>query len=623
MSEHLEKLLRRSLQQVQQLRAELKQTRNQSREPIAVLSVACRVPGGVTTPQEYWELLAQGREVVEPFPTRWPPHGELQASGGGFLRDVSGFDAEFFSISPREALAMDPQQRLILELAWEVLEGARLNPRSLGGSPTGVFLGTQGSDYGWLHSGPDVEGYLASGQAASVLSGRLSYLFNLGGPCMSVDTACSSSLVAVHLACQALRQGECELALAGGVQVMSTAAPYLEFGRLGAISQDGRCRSYSDQADGTNWAEGAGLVLLKPLSLARRDGDPILALIPASALNQDGRTQGLTAPSAPGQARVIRAALEAAQWEPEEIDVIEGHGTGTRLGDPIELRALHQVFARTPIWLGSSKSNFGHAQAAAGILALIKMILALGHERLPKTLHAETGCAEFPWSDSGLKLLTQEQPWRRRPERIRRAGISAFGMSGTNAHLLLQEAPPEDQPQHEPRALPTVALVLSGRTPGAVLDNARALARWLETAPPVEANDLAFSLAATRASFTYRTTLMSGPELDDLPARLRGELTVSRCEEGKLAVMFSGQGSQRPGMGMALLDQPGFEVFTHAYREAAAACDRHLPRPLFEVITEGEELDSTLYTQPSLFALETALYRQWQSPGFRRHCPSQ
>ncbi|MFF3292045.1 type I polyketide synthase, partial [Streptomyces sp. NPDC003023] len=487
-------------------------------EPIAVVSMACRLPGGIDTPEGFWQLLAEGRDAVGESPSHWngldyydpDPQavGKSYAREGGFLTGVEDFDAAFFGISPREAQSMDPQQRLVLEASWEALERAGIRPDTLGGSRTGVYLGTMSTDYG-NHQGHDLDaldGYVKTGNASSVVSGRVSYALGLQGPAVTIDTACSSSLVALHLAATALRQGECDLALAGGVTVMSTPSLLVEFSRLKGMAPDGRCKSFSASADGVGWAEGCGVVLLKRLSAAERDGDRVLAVIRGSAVNQDGRSQGLTAPNGPSQQRVIQDALAAARLTPADIDAIEAHGTGTSLGDPIEAGALTEVFGEHRVFLGSSKSNLGHAQAAAGVIGVMKMILALQHETLPQTLHADEPSPHVEWDDSGLVLLQQERPWQK-SERVRRAGVSSFGLSGTNAHVVLEEAPPVAEAPAEDRSdrLPVVPVVVSGRDQGALRDNAARLADWLESRGGAEPDlaDVAFS-AARRTRFERR-----------------------------------------------------------------------------------------------------------------------
>ncbi|HET6346229.1 MAG TPA: beta-ketoacyl synthase N-terminal-like domain-containing protein, partial [Myxococcota bacterium] len=447
-------------------------------------------------------LLTEGRDVIGAFPERWDiaelydpdpeARGKSYAREGGFLRDVDQFDAGFFGISPREAVSMDPQQRLVLEVAWEALEQAGLRPGELNESSTGVYLGSMGSDYG--QGGASLEaldGYVVTGQASSVLSGRVSYALGLEGPAMTVDTACSSSLVALHLACAGLRQGECDLALAGGVQVMSTPALFVEFSRLRGLASDGRCKSFSAEADGAGWSEGCGILVLKRLSDAEREGDRVLAVVRGSAVNQDGRSQGLTAPNGPSQQRVIRRALAVSGLLPDDIDAVEAHGTGTTLGDPIEAGALAEVFGPTrregePLYLGSCKSNLGHTSAAAGVLGVMKMVLALQQERLPKTLHAETPSSHIAWDGSGLSLLQEARAWPRRAGRRRRAGVSSFGVSGTNAHAIVEEAPVRALPAPSSSAVKVaVPLLVSGRGEDALRGQARRWAAWLSAHPEV------------------------------------------------------------------------------------------------------------------------------------------
>ena len=454
-----ELLLRRAFADLDVARPAAMPGRTAGDEPIAIVAMACRAPGGVVDPEGYWALLDEGRDAIGPFPARWnvaalydpDPEavGKTYARDGGFLADVEQFDASFFGISPREAVEMDPQQRLVLEVAWEALERAGMRPVEAADRLTGVYIGSIGSDYGSDHPSLDmVTGYTGTGTLASIISGRLAYVLGLQGPAMTIDTACSSSLVALHLACAALRHGECDLALAGGVQVMSTPATFVASSRQRVIARDGRCKAFSAAADGAGWSEGCGIVVLKRLSEARRAGDRILAVLRGSAVNQDGRSQGLTAPNGPSQQRVVQRALAVSGLVPDDIDAMEAHGTGTSLGDPIEAGALAEVFGPTrredrPLWLGSSKSNIGHAQAAAGILGVIKMVLALERERLPKTLYVDEPSPHVAWQGSGLALLGEPRPWAREAGRVRRAGVSSFGISGTNAHVVMEEAPRE------------------------------------------------------------------------------------------------------------------------------------------------------------------------------------
>ncbi|MEV7261890.1 SDR family NAD(P)-dependent oxidoreductase, partial [Streptomyces sp. NPDC093937] len=489
-------------------------------EPIAVVSMACRLPGGIDTPEAFWELLSSGGDAVGGLPSRWDGLGvydpDPEAVGksysreGGFIDDIERFDASFFGISPREAVSMDPQQRLVLETSWEALERAGIRPDSLAESSTGVYLGAMTSDYG--HQGHDLDaldGYTSTGYASSVVSGRVSYALGLQGPAVTVDTACSSSLVAMHLAATALRQGECDLALVGGATVMNTPALFVEFSRLKGMAADGRCKSFSAAADGAGWAEGVGILLLKRLSAAERDGDRVLAVLRGSAVNQDGRSQGLTAPNGPSQQRVVQAALEASRLVPADIDAIEAHGTGTSLGDPIEAGALAEVFGPgravdRPVYLGSSKSNIGHAQAAAGVVGVMKMVLALQHETLPKTLYVDEPSPHIEWDGSGLELLNEARPWTRDTSRTRRAGVSSFGLSGTNAHVVIEEPPvakPAEPATPDARPLP---VVVSGRDESALREQAGRWASWLSGREGVGLVDVAVTAGRHRSHFGSR-----------------------------------------------------------------------------------------------------------------------
>ncbi|MCK9898382.1 type I polyketide synthase, partial [Frankia sp. AgB32] len=669
----LREYLKRALSDARTAQKRLREVESSRREPIAIVSMACRLPGSVSTPEELWDLVVAERDAIGEFPTNrgWPVDdlydpdpgaaGKSYTRHGGFLYDAAEFDPEFFGISPREAVATDPQQRLLLETSWEAFERAGIDPTTLRGSRTAVFAGIAGQDYAArLHEIPaELEAYVGLGTLGSVLSGRISYTFGFEGPSVTVDTACSSSLVALHLAAQALRSGEADLALAGGVAVMSSPAPFIEFSRQRGLSADGRCKAFAASADGTGWSEGVGVLLVERLSDAQRNGHPILAVLRGSAVNSDGASNGITAPNGPSQQRVIRTALANARLSPAEVDAVEAHGTGTSLGDPIEAQAILATYGQSrpddrPLWLGSLKSNIGHTQAAAGAAGIIKTVFALRNGFLPRTLHVDEPTPHVDWSSGSVELLRESRPW---PETgaPRRAGISAFGVSGTNAHIILEQAPAAaaaispgvvdgagvvdgtgvvgeraDVLAESTWTGAPVLVPLSGRSPQAVRDQARHLAAHLRErlgrgGDPASADhvdvesgrapvaELAAALA-TRTAFAHRAVAIADDEatllsaLDNLadgqPDR---SVVIGVADPGPVAFLFSGQGSQRPRMGHELYDT--HPIYRAALDEVAAALDQHLDRPLLSVLhadpdsPDADLIHHTAWTQPTLFAL--------------------
>ncbi|MFH9419144.1 type I polyketide synthase [Streptomyces sp. NPDC017529] len=658
--------LKRVTANLHETRQRLQELEAAGDEPIAIVGMSCRFPGGARSPEALWDLLAAERDAIAGLPQDrgWefgdpdvPDSGAPEVEAGGFVYDATGFDAGFFGISPREAVSMDPQQRLLLEVAWEAMERAGIDPTSLRGSATGVFAGASASGYGWITGRQgELDGHVMTGNATSILSGRISYTLGLEGPAVTVDTACSSSLVSLHLAVQALRSGECSMALVGGAFVAATPVLFTDFSSSLGLSPDGRCKTFSASADGMGVAEGAGVVVVERLSDARRKGHQVLAVVRGSAINQDGASNGLTAPNGPSQQRVIRAALASAKLSPGDIDVVEAHGTGTPLGDPIEAQAVIAAYGQDrpedrPLWLGSVKSNIGHTQQAAGMAGIIKMVLALQNQRLPRSLYAEDPSPHVDWSAGDVRLLTESVPWPT-DERVRRAGVSAFGMSGTNVHIILEEAPAEDgakpeatnedgelaavldEPVDEAEpmaAAPAVveadglaAWVVSGRSAQGLAAQAGRLREWVAKRPELEPADVAWSLAATRSSFEHRAVVLGGGREELVTGLQRvaagepaGSVVSGVARSGLRSVfVFAGQGAQWVGMGRELAQSS--PVFAARLAECEQALAPHVDWSLAEVLAGAEGapgLNSADVVQPVLWAVMVSLAAVWEAAG--------
>src|SRR6185312_8965487 len=633
--QHATEALRKALVQVERLKRTNRALLERSSEPIAIVGMSCRFPGGVDSPESLWQMVAEGRDVISDFPTDrgwdlgalYDPDPDARhkcyVNTGGFVDNVADFDAAFFGIAPSEALAMDPQHRMLLELSWEALERAGIDPSGLRGSATGVFAGLIVQGYGMLAE--EIEGYRLTGMTSSVASGRVSYVLGLEGPAISVDTACSSSLVALHMAVHSLRSGECDLALAGGATVNATPTVFVEFSRHRGLAPDGRSKAYAGAADGVGWSEGGAILVVERLSDAQRLGHPVLAVVRGSAVNQDGASNGLTAPNGPSQQRVVRAALENAGLAASEVDVVEGHGTGTTLGDPIEAQALLATYGQDrgssePLWLGSIKSNMGHTQAAAGVAGVIKMVQAMRHETLPATLHVDAPSPHVDWTAGSVSLLTEARPWN--AARPRRAGVSSFGISGTNAHVIVEAAPEAPQREAGP-ARPVVPWVLSAKTATALAAQAARVAEYLRAHDELDVADVGWTLAG-RSTFEHRAVVVAAGRdrllagLDELanddPAGsvIRGAATPA----GKTVFVFPGQGSQWLGMGIELLDTA--PVFARQIQACDEAFSEFVDWSLIEVLRSAPGapgMDRVDVVQPVLFAVMVSLAELWKSVG--------
>ncbi|NES64844.1 MAG: type I polyketide synthase, partial [Okeania sp. SIO2D1] len=646
--EQIQKLspLQRATLALKKLETKLNKTLH---EPIAIIGMSCRFPGGATDPEKFWHLLQRGIGVRSEIPRdRWDIEayydpdpdapGKMLTRYGHFIDQVDQFDPSFFGISPREAVAMDPQQRLLLEVSWEVLEQAGQVLERLDEASVGVFVGNDGHDYEQLvqqHLQQEPESplvtYAGTGNVLSGIAGRLAYTFGFTGPTVTIDTACSSSLVAIHQASNSLRLGECQMALAGGVKLHLTPHSYIGISRARMISPDGQCKTFDASADGYGRGEGCGMVLLKRLSDAQRDGDNILALIRGSAVNQDGPSSGLTVPNGQSQQRLIKQALAQAQVKPSEISYLEAHGTATSLGDPIEVNAAMAVLGKErtpefPLWIASVKTNIGHLEAAAGVSGLIKVVLSLQHRLLPAHLHLQEPNPKIDWQP-WMQIPQQLTPWEVSGRRL--AGVSSFGFTGTNAHLVLEEAPPLQENSQVDWERPLHILGLSAKNKEALYQLAQNYSQHLESHPEQALTNICFTANTGRLSYTHRLSLVAGTkqELQEkLNAFGKGEEAsglvsgvVNSGESPKVAMLFTGQGSQYVGMGQQLYEsQP---TFRKALEKCAEILRPYLDKPLLEVlyspVAQDSVLEQTGYTQPAVFAVEYALYQLWQSWGIK------
>nr|WP_245267038.1 type I polyketide synthase [Saccharomonospora piscinae] len=650
--EKLRYYLKRATAELQETRDRQRAAEERAREPIAITAMSCRFPGGVTTPEQLWDVVLSGVDALSPFPEDrgWhfgnvfsrsasdPARG--YALEGGFVYDIPQFDPEFFGISPREALAMDPQQRLLLEASWEAVERAGIDMTSLKGSRTGVFVGMSPQGYASApNPPPGTEIYVGVGTTPSVASGRIAYTFGLNGPAITLDTACSSSLVALHMACRSLRENECSMALVGAATLMAIPGAFTEFSRQGGLSSSGRCKAFSADADGTGWGEGLGVVLVERLSDARRNGHPVLAVVRGSAVNQDGASNGLTAPSGRAQQRVISDALANARLSPSQVDLIEAHGTGTVLGDPIEAQALEATYGQNrerPLWLGSVKSNIGHTQAAAGMAGLIKLVLALRHATLPPTLHVENPSEYVDWNAGAMSLVTEPAPW---PETgaPRRGGVSSFGVSGTNAHVLLEQAPDEAELGENGEdgeagdrvpalSAPVVPVPVSGASAPALRAQASRLRAWVAQDvaqnSDVDLRDLACSLATTRAAFRHRAVALAenAAQLDELLAAVANDHEIAGVVSGLFesggaapVFVFPGQGAQWVGMGRGLV--AASPVFAEWMGRCGEALAPYVEWDLLDVLGDEESLARVDVVQPVLWAVMVSLAELWRAVG--------